>query len=219
MHSFSQIVADAKDSIDNCTSTSQLKDFVVSVSRSATRFANTLKDKAFGGIDWVNPVSYFLEFWAPASAQAQADWMQVESALVDMRTYIRALPAELDPLDDYKPDAKLVVVSTLAAVETIYNFQVKQDAQIETALVNLGTDIINVPKVLAQASKATADIIATRIIAPLADASSYSLQKIVWSIVKGFWWVILLVAAIVAAYIWLVSFGGIAGLAGKAARG
>jgi hypothetical protein len=219
MHSFSQIVADAKDSIDNCTSTPQLKDFVVSVSRSITRFANTLKDKAFGGIDWVNPVSYFLEFWAPTSAQAQADWLQVETALVDMRTYIRALPSELEPLDDYKPDAKLVVVSTLAAVETIYNFQVQQDAQLEKALANLGTDIINVPKVLAQAAKGAADIIANRIVKPLADASSYSLQKILWSIVKGFWWLILLVAAIVAAYIWLVSSGGVAGLVGKAARG
>lgn len=215
---FSQIVAQAKDSIDNCETAKQLKSFLTSVARSTSRFANTLKDKRFGGTDWVDPISYFLEFWAPTSAQAESDWKLVESALRDLRQFTTSIPDD-ESAEDYKADAKSLTISALATVETIYNFQVQTDGRISLALANLARDIENVPKVLGQAAKGAADIIANRIVAPIADASAYSFQKILWSIIKGFWWLFLLVAIIVVMYIWLVNAGGFAALAGKAAHG
>jgi hypothetical protein len=212
--SFSSAVFDAKAAIDAAPTNADLRKVLIVIADAATRFANNLKEKIFHGSDWANPISYFKEFWSPTNALVIQEWGQVETALAVFRTYIDSVPK-----DSSEPDtatAKTHAIQCMAAVETIYRSQTDTSGQFDKALANLGSDIANAPNVISKAMKSAGDIAANRIVAPLAEGLSSMTWKILVSILKGFWWLILIIVLAVGGYALLVHFGGLSALAAKA---
>lgn len=212
--SFSSAVFDAKAAIDAAPTNTDLHKVLVVIADAATRFANNLKEKIFHGSDWANPISYFKEFWAPTNALLIQEWGQVETALAVFRAYIDSVPK-----DSSEPDtatAKTQAIQCMASVETIYRSQTDSSDQFDKAIANLSSDIANAPNVISKAMKSAGDITANRIVAPLAEGLSSMTWEILVSILKGFWWLILIIVLAVGGYALIVHFGGLSALAAKA---
>lgn len=212
--SFSSVVFDAKTAIDAAPTNADLRKVLIVIADAASRFANNLKEKIFHGSDWVNPISYFKEFWAPTDAVLIQEWGQVETSLAVLRTYIDSVPD-----DSSEPDtatAKTQAIQCMATVETLYRSQTDNKGQFDKALSNFGSDVANAPNVVSKAMKSAGDIAANRIVAPLAEGLSSMTWNILVSILKGFWWLILLIVLAVGGYALLVHFGGLSALAAKA---
>lgn len=184
-----------KTSIDNCTTNNEAIAILRPVYEAINRLANRLKGFTPGIGEFVNPLHWFREFYAPQDALAIDEYNMVEAAQRELYDYMLAIPATEVVFPD-KEGAKAVVIKSFATISALETLPGMSASVWNDAITAFSKDAVNAVPLFMKGVLITADAVLDHVVKPIADGTLTGIVHILKRVLFSLWWLLLILLVV-----------------------